>query len=72
MTVYLDTSLLVGFFIATDAFAGRANSFFTASVEVPVVSDFVADEFASVIARLNRTATITAEQARETFALFDN
>jgi len=40
--------------------------------DVPIVSDFVAAEFASVIARLTRTGRITGDEARATFALFDN
>jgi predicted nucleic acid-binding protein len=72
LTLYLDTSVLAGFFVETDAFAGRANSLFAGMSDVPIVSDFVAAEFASVIARLTRTGRITADEARETFALFDN
>jgi predicted nucleic acid-binding protein len=72
LTVYLDTSVLAGFFIRADTFASRAKSFFAGIDEVPLVSDFVAAEFSSVIARLVRKRQFTAKEARETFALFDN
>jgi predicted nucleic acid-binding protein len=67
----LDSSVLAGFFIQTDAFASRAKAFFERIGEVPVVSDFAAAEFASVVARLMRMGRITGDEARATFALFD-
>jgi predicted nucleic acid-binding protein len=72
LTVYLDTSVLAAFFIGTDTLAGRAKSFFAGIEEVPMISDFVAAEFASVVARLTRMRHMTEDEARETFALFDN
>jgi uncharacterized protein len=72
LTLYLDTSVLAALFVETDAFGDRAKSLFAGMGDVPIVSDFVAAEFASVIARLTRTGRITADEARETFALFDN
>jgi predicted nucleic acid-binding protein len=70
--VYLDTSVLAGFFIRADTFASRARSFFAGIDKVPLVSDFVAAEFSSIIVRLVRMRQFTAQDARETFALFDN
>jgi hypothetical protein len=46
LTLYLDTSVLPGF-VETDAFADRAKSLFGGMGDVPIVSDFVATEFAS-------------------------
>jgi uncharacterized protein len=72
LTVYLDTSVLTGFFIETDAFSGRAKAFFSGMAELPIVSDFVAAEFASVVARMARMHHFTRDEARETFVLFDD
>jgi predicted nucleic acid-binding protein len=40
--------------------------------ELPVLSDFVVAEFASVVARLARMNRFTMDEARDTFTLFDN
>jgi predicted nucleic acid-binding protein len=72
LTVYLDTSVLAGFFIGSDAFAGRAKTLFDGIDDPPIVSDFVVAEFASVVARLVRMNGIIRDEARDTFALFDS
>jgi hypothetical protein len=64
LTVYLDTSLLVGLFVEGDAHAPRARSFSAGDDEVMVVSNYAAAEFSSVIARLTRTDVIRPEAAR--------
>jgi len=71
LSVYLDTSLLVGLFVEGDTHAVRAGSFSVDDDEVMVVSDFAAAEFSSVIARLTRMNAIGPEQAREVFGGFD-
>src|SRR5580658_368116 len=72
VTVYLDTSLLVGLFVEGDAHSRRARSFTAGDDEVMVVSDFAAAEFSSVIARLTRTSMIQQAAAREVFVSFDD
>ncbi len=71
MSVYLDTSVLVGLFIAHDGFAARAQALAETPGFTPVVSDFVSTEFASVIARLTRMNSLHLDGAREIFAAFD-
>ena len=71
MTVYLDTSVLVGLFVAHDGFAARAQALAETAGFIPVVSDFVSNEFASVIARLTRMNSLHLDGAREIFAEFD-
>jgi uncharacterized protein len=71
LSVYLDTSVIVGLLIETDALAGRARSIAFDDDDVLVVSDFAAAEFASVVARLLRTHQIAAAGAREVFGTFD-
>ena len=71
MTVYLDTSVLVGLFVAHDGFAARAQALAETAGFAPVVSDFVGTEFASVIARLTRMNSLHLDGAREIFAEFD-
>ena len=71
MTVYLDTSVLVGLFVAHDGFAARAQALAETPGFTPIVSDFVSTEFASVIARLTRMSSLHPDGAREIFAEFD-
>ena len=71
MSVYLDTSVLVGLFVAHDSFATRAQALADRPGFDPIVSDFVSTEFASVIARLTRMNSLNQDQAREIFAEFD-
>jgi predicted nucleic acid-binding protein len=49
-----------------------ARAFFAGIAEIPAVSGFVAADFASVIARLTGMGRLTEDEARTTFALFDN
>lgn len=71
MSVYRDTSVLVGLFVAHDSFATRAQALADSPGFVPIVSDFVSTEFASVSARLTRMNSLNQDQAREIFAEFD-
>jgi predicted nucleic acid-binding protein len=71
LTVYLDTSVLVGLFVAHDGFAARAQALAETPGFAPIVSDFVSTEFASVIARLTRMSSLHPDGAREIFAEFD-
>jgi uncharacterized protein len=71
LSLYLDTSVLAGLFIEADVFAGRAARFFAETDETLVVSDFVAAEFASVVARVTRMNTISEIEARAIFDGFD-
>jgi predicted nucleic acid-binding protein len=70
VSVYLDASVLVSFFL-NDAFTTRADSFFRANSGPLLVSDFAATEFSSVVAREVRTGTISDTDARSAFADFD-
>jgi uncharacterized protein len=71
LTAWLDTSVLVGLFVAHDGFAARAQALAETPGFTPVVSDFVSTEFASVIARLTRINSLHLNGAREIFAEFD-
>ena len=71
MSVYLDTRVLVGLFVAHDSFATRAQALADRPGFDPIVSDFVSTEFASVSARLTRMNSLNQDQAREIFAEFD-
>ena len=71
MSIYLDTSFLLGLFIETDSFATSARAFFVEADEPFIISDFAAVEFASAIARLTRTGRILEEEAQQTFTRFD-
>ncbi len=71
MTAWLDTSVLVGLFVAHDGFAARARALAESPGFALVVSDFLSTEFASVIARLTRMNSLHLAGAREIFAEFD-
>ena len=70
MNVYFDASVLVALF-ADDFFSARLRKAMKGRQVMPVVSDFAAAEFASVIARLVRTKELSAKEAREAFSSFD-
>ena len=71
VSVYLDASLLVALFTSDDAFTDRASTFLAADLDVLVVSDFAAAEFASVMARLTRMRRLTQAEALTVFTAFD-
>ena len=71
MSIYFDTSFVVGLFVDTDTFATGARAFYVEADDVYVVSDFVAAEFASVIARLTRMKRLPDEEAQAIFNRFD-
>jgi predicted nucleic acid-binding protein len=68
---YFDTSFLVGLFVDSDAFARTAKRLYIDADDPFVVSDFVAAEFASVIARLVRMGLVPENEARAIFNRFD-
>jgi uncharacterized protein len=69
--IYLDTSFLIGLFVATDAFAGRAKTFYTTAEDRFIVSDYATAEFASVISKLTRMSVVTRGEAARIFDDFD-
>lgn len=69
MAVYLDTSVVVPIFVI-DAFVSRARGFLATSPDI-VLSDFVAAEFASVVAIRVRENVLTATEAHSAFHAFD-
>ena len=71
MSVFFDTSVLVGLFFDDDALAKRSRRIAIDENETVAISDFVAAEFASVIARLQRMGNVTLEQAHEIFVRFN-
>lgn len=71
MSVYFDTTFVVGLFVDSDAFAAGARALCSGSDDSYVVSDFVAAEFASVVARLTRMGRILKDQAPSLFGHFD-
>lgn len=70
MTVYLDTSVLVAL-LTNDPLTARATAFLRANAPVLVLSDFVAAEFASAMARRVRTRELAPEDARAAFTTLD-
>lgn len=70
MSVYLDTSVLVPVFMQ-EAFTERAERYLRSGLEVLIVSDFAAAEFAAALARRVRTSELLAHRARSAFAAFD-
>jgi predicted nucleic acid-binding protein len=71
LSVCVDTSFLVGLFVETDAYASAARTYYAATPDALIVSDFVDAEFASVIARLTRMRRIRDAEARGIFTRFD-
>lgn len=71
MSIYFDTSFLVGLFVDTDAFASNARAFYVGADDLFIVSDFAAAEFASAVARLTRMGRILEDEARAAFSGFD-
>lgn len=70
MTVYLDSSVVVSFFV-TDNFSLRSNAFMRGTRQTLMLADFAAAEFVSAIARLGRTGELTLSGARQVVANFD-
>ena len=71
MSVYLDASVVVPFFLP-DAFTARALSYLNSAADQIVVSDFAAAEFASVAGIRLRNKHLTAAAARTAFSNFDS
>ena len=70
MSVYLDASVLVAFFL-DDPRGDRVAAFLRGAGSVVIVSDFAAAEFSSAVARLVRMGELTPEQARVLFESLD-
>jgi uncharacterized protein len=71
VSIYLDTSVLVVLFIESDPFTERARVYMASNPDSLIVSDFVAAEFASVVARLTRMRRLAAGDAAAIFGNFD-
>ena len=70
MSVYLDTSVVVPFFL-TDLFVTRARAFLSRLPPRLYLSDFVSAEFASVLGNRIRMKTLSPDQARVALSHFD-
>jgi uncharacterized protein len=70
LSIYLDTSVIVPFFLA-DPFVSRARAFLHTEPVGLLVSDFVSAEFASVIGRRVRMKLLSTDEARAAFSNFD-
>ena len=71
MTVYLDASVLVPAFVA-DAGSAKVVEFLTSTPDERLVSEFAVAEVGSSLSRLVRMSDLTAGQAHEALAEFDN
>jgi predicted nucleic acid-binding protein len=71
LSIYFDTSFLVGLFVDSDSFASNARAFYVSADELFIVSDFAVAEFASAVARLTRMGRILEDDARAAFSGFD-
>jgi uncharacterized protein len=71
VSIYLDTSVLVALFIESDPFTERARVYMASNPDRLIVSDFVAAEFASLVARLTRMGRLAAGDAAAVFGFFD-
>jgi len=69
VSVYLDASVLVAFFVA-DPFSSRAETFIGKQTSI-YVTDFAAVEFASAVARHVRVRRVTTSEARSALLAFD-
>lgn len=70
MIAYLDASVLVSLFL-NDALSQRADDFIRRLRPEPIVSDFAAAEFSSVLNRRVRTRENPASEAQQAFQAFD-
>lgn len=71
VSVYLDASILVAFWISDDALSERAGALLRRTSIAIVISDFASTEFASAIARHVRMGTFGRRQAHAALADFD-
>jgi len=70
LIAYLDASVLVAL-LTDDALNPRAEAFVTSIQPVPLLSDFAAAEFVSVISRRLRAKLLTQTEARDALSAFD-
>jgi predicted nucleic acid-binding protein len=70
LSIYLDTSALVPFFLA-DPFVPKARAFLRTEPIGLVISDFAAAEFASVLGNRVRMKLLTLAEARTALSHFD-
>jgi uncharacterized protein len=71
VSVYFDVNVIVPLFVV-DPLNARADRALRDLRDNPIVSDFSAAEFSSVIARRVRTRDLRAEEARTAFSNFDS
>ena len=71
VSFYLDASAIIAL-LSDDLLHARADRFFRENLEIFLVSDFAAAEFASVLARRVRVGAITTSDARSGFETFDS
>jgi uncharacterized protein len=71
LSVYLDTSIVVPLFVS-DPFGERAIEYVERGKPSVVISDFVAAEFVSAIARRVRMQILAQDEAQAAFAMFDD
>ncbi len=71
MSIYLDASVLVAFWIGGDSLNARASELLRGASGIVVLSDFAAAEFSSAVARRVRSGEIGTDQAWAGFADFD-
>ncbi|HEY0299750.1 MAG TPA: type II toxin-antitoxin system VapC family toxin [Rhizomicrobium sp.] len=70
MTIYLDTSVVVSFFVA-DSLSARSDAFLRGVRSPLVLADFAAAEFVSAIGRHRRTGVLTLADALLAISNFD-
>ncbi len=72
MSVYLDASVLVSFFV-NDSLSTKADRFIESRIGAQmIVSDFAVAEFSAVIGRKVRTGELAPEDASAVLANFDS
>jgi len=70
VSVYLDTSVIISYFV-DDANSTRADALIAGISDEIVLSDLCAAEFAAGLSRLVRTSELEANVAQATFSHFD-
>lgn len=70
MNVYLDASVIVPLFLP-DRFTARAEALVRSLTPIPILSNFAAAEFASVVARRVRTRESSLAEGQAAFVDFD-
>ena len=71
LSVYLDTSVVAPLFLP-DATVDRARAFLKTGIADPIISDWGAAEFASVVAKRVRMRLLVEREARKALTNFDH